>query len=70
VTPIEKRCPRRQKDRKMEEATDLHKKLTADDLRRMAGRTKEAERERKLLFLAEKLEDAARQAKPADTTKH
>jgi len=54
----------------MDEAMDLRKKLTAEELRRMAGRAKEAERERKLLFLAEKLEDAARQAKAADGTRH
>lgn len=54
----------------MEEAMDLRKKLTAEELRRMAGRAKEAERERKLLFLAEKLEDAARQAQTADSTRH
>lgn len=54
----------------MEEARDLRKKLTPSDLRRMAGRTNEAERERKLLFLAEKLEDAVRQVETSDTLKH
>ncbi|HXZ02840.1 MAG TPA: hypothetical protein VEI03_22820 [Stellaceae bacterium] len=54
----------------MEEAMGLRKKLTADDLRRMAGRAHEAERERKLLFLAEKLEDAARRAEASQNLKH
>ena len=55
---------------RMEEAMGLRKKLTADDLRRMAGRAHEAERERKLLFLAEKLEDAARRAEASQNLKH
>jgi len=54
----------------MEEAMNLRKKLTAEELRRMAGRAKEAERERKLLFLAERLEDAAKEAEAADNTRH
>lgn len=54
----------------MEEASNRRAKLTAAELRRMAGRTKEAERERKLLYLAERLEDAAKQAETADVLKH
>jgi hypothetical protein len=50
----------------MREAIIVRKKLAADDLRRMAKTAKEAERERKLLFLADTWEDEARRIETTD----
>jgi hypothetical protein len=53
----------------MREAIALRKKFTAGDLRRMAETAKEPERERKLLFLADRWEDEASRTETTERSK-
>ena len=51
----------------MREMVHPRKKLAAKDLRRLAQTADDAERERKLLFLADRLESDAASAERADS---